>query len=44
MESKPAASKEVLLLIAVGIITLIGVAFGVFKGLGQPIDGEAALR
>lgn len=44
MEPKPAASKEVLLLIAVGIITLMGVAYGVFKGLGQPIDGDAALR
>lgn len=44
MDLKPSASKEVLLLIAVGIITLMGVAFGVFKGLGRPIDGEAALR
>lgn len=43
-ESKPATRKEVLLLIGIAFLTMIGVAWGVFVGMGRPIDGDAALR
>lgn len=42
-DTNPATKTEVLILVFVGLITALGVAFMVFKGVGRPIDGEALL-
>ena len=41
---EPAPRWEVLLLLLVGLLTSLGVAWGVFTGLGRPIDGDEVLR
>ena len=43
MPGKPATTKETVLLIGLGLLTIVGVAFGIFIGLGRPIDGAALL-
>ena len=43
MAGKPATKKEVVMLIGLGLFTIVLVAFGIFKGLGRPIDGHEVL-
>lgn len=43
MPGKSATKKETIILIGVGLLTIIGVTFGIFKGIGQPIDGPETL-
>lgn len=43
MPGKPATAKETLVLIGVGLLAMLGAAFGIFKAIGQPVDGAAVL-
>jgi len=43
MSGKPASTKESVILIGVGLMTIVLVAFGIFAGLGRPIDGTTTL-
>lgn len=43
MSGKPASTKESVILIGVGLLTIVLVAFAIFKGLGRPIDGAEVL-
>jgi len=43
MPGKPASTKETIVLIGLGLLAIVGVSFGIFFGLGRPIDGAALL-
>ena len=36
-------SKSVVVLVGVALLAVVGAAYGIFVGLGQPIDGSALL-
>lgn len=43
MHGKPASKQETIILIGLGLLTIVLVSFGIFKGLGRPIDGRELL-